>query len=102
MSFNELLSDGSYTPKKKEIVIEHNGKSLRFTVHALPYFEVFSAAVHEHLGKNIFAYQTHLAVTDEEGKRMSYEQALNLSDEHAKIFWEAVTEVNKREDEEKN
>lgn len=102
MSFKELLGDGSFFPKKKEISIKHGDKTLVFYANQIPYLEVLAAAVGEHQGKNVFALQISKSITDAEGEHMTYEQALMLPDEIARQFWEAAAEVNKREESEKN
>ena len=99
MSIKQLESVEPFAPKKKEFTVKVGDQDVTFTARQMSYLEVLDLAV-ETRGEdsqNRYAYQIAKSITDPEGNRMTYEQAMSLPDDLAKVFWDATLEVNKRE-----
>lgn len=104
MSFEALLKEKSFVTQEKLIEIKAGDQVLKFKAHKLRWSDGLNLAMASRGEKDVFAMQIAMSVTDEDGKHMSYDQALQLSDEHFQIFFNAVQEVNKdlNQGEEKN
>ncbi len=102
MSIKELTESAPFAPRTKDVVIEVAGKQMTFTAVQLSYLDCLDLAVEGRRGDaNRYAMQIAKSIVDPEGNHMTVEQATKLPDDIAEKFWEASTEVNKREPVEK-
>lgn len=99
MSFDLLTKD--YTPKRKEITIAYSGGELTFTAVELSALEQKEIGVKQVNGGNWLTQLIVGSIRDQDGKKMTAEQASRLPQEYADEFLKAALEVNKQDAEEK-
>ncbi len=99
MSFKEL-SDSSVALKKKEVKITlKDGRELSFTANEVNFLDRLELGLLH--GTNVHANLIAMSIVDENGDKMTPEQASNLSSEHQEIFYRAAVSVNARDKEAK-
>lgn len=80
MSFDQIISDETLSLKSVEVSVDgNNGKKYKFTVNELPPTEM-AFCVDEFKEVNLIAL-VYRSVRDEDGKRMSKDQANHLPQE---------------------
>lgn len=101
MSFDKLAV---VTRKKEEIVIEATGGNVIFFANELSYTQKMALSAASQNDDDIFTRWLALSITDQDGKRMTLNQASQLPDEIAEKMFLAVMRVNKSDevDEKKN
>lgn len=94
MSFDKL----NIVSRKQEIVdIETSDGVLRFYANELSYTQRVSLSALSHSGEDVFTKWLAMSITDQDGGRMSLEQAHNLPDDIAEKMFKAVMRVNEQE-----
>lgn len=101
MSFNELLA-ASVEKRTKDVTLSVGDKSFVFTAHELGHSQHLHLAELHASGNAGYAYYIVYGITDKDGGRLSAEQVDKLSREHFTALFNAVAEVNKVEELEKN
>jgi len=92
MSFENILSDETLSLKSADVSIEGNdGKKYKFTVNELPPTEM--ALCVDEFGEAIILALVYRSVRDQDGKRMSKEQANRLPPEVIGKFVNAYNEL---------
>lgn len=101
MSFDKLTVA---TRKKEEVVISASGGDITFYANELSYTQKMSLSALTQNNTDPFSIWLSLSITDQDGKRMTINQAENLPDEIVEKMFAAVMRVNKSEeiDEKKN
>ncbi len=99
MSFNQLVKS-DYTIKNKEIIISVGGNDIKFVATQLSYTQKVRLAALESLetqgkgGDDTLLLWVVYSIVDQDGKRMTIEQAKALPDEYMEKFLSAAFEVN--------
>ena len=79
---------------KREVVVESNGKKIKFFAHEISYLSHLNINVQAGHGKNKLALMVAESVSDEQGNRFTYDEVLRLKKNVAEPFFDAVIEVN--------
>lgn len=96
MSFDKITN----VIRKKELIeIEISTGALKFYANELSYTQRVSLSASAVNSDDIFAKWISMSITDEDGKRMTSEQASNLPDDVAEKMFAAVMRVNAKDDE---
>lgn len=93
MSFEKITKN--YTPREEEVVIKLNGEEIKFIAKEVSYFKTQALGLKAMRDDGSFKELVVEAIFDQDGKRMSLEQAEALPKEYADIFLAAVLRVNK-------
>lgn len=101
MSF-DVLKQSDVTRKKEEVKIKVGEKEYKFYANEIGYLDRLQLAAVSHTGGNGFTHLIVHSITDENGQKMTVDQANQLSPEHAELFFNAAAKVNKQEAQEKN
>ncbi len=100
MSFSEITKD--YVAKTAEVLIEHGGKTFKFTAHELSFIASQEIGLKRASGEDWLEHLLVHSIKDENGSHMTADQAKKLSPEHADKFIAAAISVNNAGDAEKN
>lgn len=97
MSFAELAKQAVARKKIPVPIKMPDGSELVFHANEISYIERVGLGVSSLVNGDLNIKLLALSITDPEGKRMTVEQAQNLSDEHQEVFYRAALEANKDE-----
>lgn len=101
MSFDKITA--SYIPRQEEIIIDLNGKKIKFIAKEMSYFKAQSLALKASREGDASLKELVIgAIYDKDGKQMSVEQAEALPREYADLFLAAALRVNKLDSVEEN
>lgn len=93
MSFADLVSS-SVSRKQEKIIVKHKGKDLTFFANELNMTQRIKLAAIDKEGGDTFTHWLVFSITDENGDRMTYDQAAGLPKEIYDKFTVAASKVN--------
>lgn len=94
--------EDSFLTARQEIIIESNGKNLKFYANEIGYLSSLNMSVQSSKhGKNGLALMVAESITDENGNHFTYDEVMRLKKEFSQPFFDAVVEVNKYVSDEK-
>lgn len=96
MSFSAITE--GYAPRIEPVVITHGGKEFHFTAVEISHLKHIEICTIREKSEDWLPAYLVASILDPEGKRMTIEQALKLSKEHAKLFLEAAFKANHAEE----
>lgn len=94
MNVFDELSSAVQKRRQKDVVIEINGKSLKFVANEMSYTERLHVSQLQSQGREPFSQLIAYSIVDPDGNKMTVEQANQLPNEIAEKFFLAATEVN--------
>ena len=94
MSFDKL---DIVSRKQEAIDIETSSGKIRFYANELSYTQKISLSALTQNSGDVFTQWVAMSITDQNGQKMSLEQAHNLPDDVAEIMFKAVMKVNEQE-----
>lgn len=85
----------AFVSGKKEIVLDYNGEKISFFAHTLGFLVSQNIAVRANTeDRNGLALLVAESVTDADGNKFTYDEALMLKKEFAEPLFSAVVEIN--------
>lgn len=85
----------AYVTGRKEIIVNYQGKEVKFFANELGYLQSQSLAVKARReGLNVVALIVSESITSEDGLKFTYDEVLRLRKEYSQAFTDAVHSLN--------